>query len=55
LAHIRSNYAPLLQRIRETGELSKSDDAELKTILETFIPDSGCAMKSWEKFWISWL
>jgi len=46
LNHLRSNYSALLQRIRDTGELSKADDGELKTILETFIPESGCAMKS---------
>lgn len=28
-----------------TGELSKQDDAELKSILEVFIPEAGLAMK----------
>jgi hypothetical protein len=29
-----------------TGELSKADDAELKSILEAFIPEAGLAMKA---------
>ncbi|CAK83395.1 unnamed protein product (macronuclear) [Paramecium tetraurelia] len=35
----------MLERIRSTGELSKQDDAELKSILEVFIPEAGLAMK----------
>jgi hypothetical protein len=30
---------------RSTGELKKADDDELKSILDTFIPESGLAMK----------
>lgn len=29
-----------------TGELTKADDAELKSILEAFIPEAGLAMKA---------
>ncbi|CAK80707.1 unnamed protein product (macronuclear) [Paramecium tetraurelia] len=45
LTHLRTNYPAMLERIRSTGELSKQDDAELKSILEVFIPEAGLAMK----------
>jgi len=45
LALLKANHSAILERIRKSGELSKSDDAELKSILEQFIPESGCTMK----------
>ncbi|CAD8078140.1 unnamed protein product [Paramecium sonneborni] len=45
LNHLRTNYPAMLERIRSTGELSKQDDAELKSILEVFIPEAGLVMK----------
>jgi F-type H+-transporting ATPase subunit alpha len=46
LKHLRSNHPGILNKIRDTGVLSKEDDAELKTILEQFIPESGCQIKA---------
>lgn len=45
LTHLRSNHPSLLERIKTTGELTKQDDAELKSILEQFIPEAGLATK----------
>lgn len=45
LVHLRSNHSGLVGRIRETGNLTPADDKELKTIIEAFIPESGCALK----------
>jgi len=45
LAHIRANHPNVLETIRKTGELTKELDNELKTIVETFIPESGLALK----------
>jgi F-type H+-transporting ATPase subunit alpha len=45
LQHLRSNHANILETIRKTGDLSKETDAELKSIVETFIPESGLALK----------
>ena len=45
LAHLKSNNPGLLDRIRNTGKLEPSDEQELSSILTTFIPESGCAMK----------
>jgi len=45
LQHLRSNHANILETIRTTGDLSKETDAELKSIVETFIPESGLALK----------
>ena len=36
----------LLDKIRKEGQLDPSDEQNLSSILESFIPDSGCAMKS---------
>lgn len=46
VAHVRSNHANLLQKIRKEGKLDPSDETELSTILDTFIPDCGLAVKS---------
>lgn len=45
LSHLKTNCSALVQRIRDTGDLSQADDNELKAILEVFIPECGCAMK----------
>jgi F-type H+-transporting ATPase subunit alpha len=37
LAHMRSNHADLLGRIRDTGKLEDSDQAELKQALDAFV------------------
>jgi F0F1-type ATP synthase alpha subunit len=46
LAHIRSNYSQLLDKIRKEGKLDPVDETELNTILDAFIPECGCAMRS---------
>jgi F0F1-type ATP synthase alpha subunit len=46
LVHLKANYPKLLDRIRVSGKLEPSDETELNSILETFIPESGCAMKA---------
>jgi F-type H+-transporting ATPase subunit alpha len=46
LLHLRTNHVKLLDTIRTTGDLSKQTDAELKSIIETFIPEAGLVMKS---------
>lgn len=46
LVHLKSNYPKLLEKIRMTGKLDPSDESELNSILDTFIPESGCAMKN---------
>ena len=46
LAHLKTTHPKILERIRVSGELSKADDAELKSIIEQFIPEGGFAMKS---------
>jgi len=45
LTHLRSNHPNVLETIRKTGELTKELDNELKSIVETFIPESGLALK----------
>jgi len=45
LQHLKANHPNVLKAIRETGELSKETDAQLKTIIEQFLPESGLAMK----------
>jgi len=45
LQHLRTSHPHILETIRKTGELSKETDAELKSIVETFIPESGLALK----------
>ena len=46
IAHLRSNNSQLLDKIRKEGKLDPVDETELNTILDTFIPECGCAMKS---------
>ena len=43
--HMRSSHLNLLQKIRKEGKLDPSDETELSTILDAFIPECGCAMK----------
>lgn len=45
MALIKANHSGILNRIRDTGALSDADDAELKNILEAFIPESGLEFK----------
>jgi len=46
LVHLRTHHAKLLDTIKTTGDLSKQSDAELKSIIETFLPESGLAMRA---------
>ena len=46
VAHMRGSHAGLLDKIRKMGQLDASDEQALSTILDAFIPDCGCAMKS---------
>jgi len=46
LEHIKSSHPGILKRIKDTGALSKADEQELGSILESFIPESGLLMKS---------
>jgi F-type H+-transporting ATPase subunit alpha len=45
LAHLRSTHVGLLDKIRKEGKLDPADEQNLNSILDAFIPDSGCAMK----------
>lgn len=45
LEHLRANHQSLLTSIRETGVLTDDQDGELRTILSSFIPNGGFAMK----------
>lgn len=46
LQHLRNSHPHILEVIRKTGDLSKQTDAELKSIVEAFIPESGLTLKS---------
>jgi len=46
LTHMRGTHAGLLAKIKKEGKLDASDEAELNRILDAFIPECGCAMKS---------
>jgi len=46
---VKANHPKLLETIKTTGDLSKQSDAELKAIIEAFLPESGLIMKAWEK------
>jgi F0F1-type ATP synthase alpha subunit len=46
LTHLRSNYSQLLEKIRREGKLESTDENELSSILDSFIPECGCAMKA---------
>ena len=45
LAHLRATHQSLLDKIRNEGKLEPADEQNLNSILEAFIPESGCAMK----------
>jgi F-type H+-transporting ATPase subunit alpha len=45
LNHIRTNHPKIIEEIRRTGDLSKQTHAELKAIVEQFIPESGLKLK----------
>lgn len=44
--YLRNSHSALLTKIRKEGKLDPSDEQELSTILDSFIPESGLAMKS---------
>lgn len=46
LVFMRNSHAALLAKIRKEGKLDPADETELNTILDTFIPESGLAMKA---------
>ena len=46
LTHMRGTHAGLLAKIKKEGKLDNSDEAELNRILDAFIPECGCPMKS---------
>jgi len=46
LQHLRTNAPHILETIRKTGELTKETDAELQSLVVSFIPESGLALKS---------
>ena len=46
LSHMRGTHQSFLDKIRKEGKLSDADETELNTILDTFIPEAGLAMKS---------
>jgi len=46
LAFLRESHPKLINDILTSGELSKENDALLKTILDQFIPEQGFAMKA---------
>lgn len=45
LVHLRTSHASLLEKIRKEGKLDPADETNLNTILDAFIPSSGCALK----------
>jgi len=49
LNHLRTNHPKLLEAIRTSGELTKQTENELKGLIESFLAESGLAMKAWEK------
>ncbi len=46
ISHLRANHTQLLEKIRKEGKLDDQDETDLGTILDAFIPESGCAMKN---------
>lgn len=47
LDYLRNSHSALLAKIRKEGKLDQSDETELSTILDSFIPECGLAMKAW--------
>jgi F-type H+-transporting ATPase subunit alpha len=45
ITHLRGSHSSLLNKIRKEGKLDPEDESNLSSILDAFIPDSGCAMK----------
>lgn len=45
LTHLRTSHLSLLEKIRKEGKLDPADETNLSTILDAFIPTSGCALK----------
>jgi hypothetical protein len=43
---LRTSHSSLLEKIRKEGKLDPADEQNLNTILDAFIPDCGCNMKS---------
>ena len=46
LEHLRSKFPHILETIRTEKQLSDKTNAELKQIIEEFIPSAGLLMKS---------
>jgi F0F1-type ATP synthase alpha subunit len=46
LEHLKGKYPHIIQSIVEHKELTKKTDAELKQIMEEFIPNAGLLMKA---------
>jgi F0F1-type ATP synthase alpha subunit len=46
LTHLRISHSGLLEKIRKKCKLDPADEHNLNTILDAFIPDCGCNMKS---------
>ena len=47
LDHLKSKHAHIIESIKQEGQLSDKVDAEMKAILEDFIPNAGLKMKGW--------
>lgn len=45
IAHIKQNHTSFINRIKETGSLTKADKQELKSIITQFIPECGLQFK----------
>jgi len=46
LTHLRSTHSGLLAKIKKEGKLDPADESELNRILDSFIPECGCALKA---------
>jgi len=46
LEHIRTKHSSVLETIRTELQLSKKTDADLATIIDEFLPQSGLTIKS---------
>ena len=54
LALLKSKHPHVIASIRNENQLTEKTDAELKAILDEFMPNSGLKMKSWST-WLQWL